>query len=94
MMEVDAGKIIALAESAERRAQQIHLKYLKIEQLRKEALARYANITSTRHELEARNLLNDFFYWSGKATSYRGIIAMMELATVVEDELDAEGSCP
>jgi hypothetical protein len=38
--------------------------------------------------------LNDFFYWSGKATSYRGVVAMIELQTVVDDELDSEPTCP
>lgn len=38
--------------------------------------------------------LNDYFYWAGKATSYRGIVAMCELATIVEDELDSEPTCP
>jgi hypothetical protein len=38
--------------------------------------------------------LNDAFYWFGHANAYKGIIAMAEIATIVEDELDAEGSCP
>lgn len=85
-MEVDMNKIRILAESAERRANDLHAK---------------ANEEDDRnphppgfHSIEYYSLLNDFFYWSGKATSYRGIIAMAELQQIVEDELDSEGSCP
>ena len=77
MVDVDLNKIRILAESAERRAKDIHAKY-----------------AMTFESDYAASLLNDFFYWSGKATSYRGIIAMAELQQIVEDELDAEGSCP
>lgn len=79
-MEVDADKVRELAESAVRRAQEIHAQYSSNEML--------------SHPQKRASLLNDFFYWSGKATSYRGIIAMGELQTIVEDELDAEPTCP
>ena len=38
--------------------------------------------------------LNDYFYWAGKATAYRGILAGLEIQEMVEAEKDAEGSCP
>lgn len=84
-MEVDMEKVVALAESAERRAKECHAK--------RETLLNSGNDGLTIYS-QAAGLLNDFFYWSGKATSYRGIVAMAEMATIVEDELDAEGSCP
>ena len=76
-MEVDINKIRILAESAERRARDIHAKY-----------------GMTFESDYAASLLNDFFYWSGKATSYRGIVAMAEMQAIVEDEIDATPSCP
>lgn len=78
-MEVDMNKIRILAESAERRAKELHKDYLELQ---------------GDWPSRAQSTLNDFFYWSGKATSYRGIIAMAELQQIVEDELDSEGSCP
>lgn len=82
-MEVDAEKVLALAESAEERAKKLHREYADLH-----------DSTDEETQRRAQNLLNDFFYWSGKATSYRGVVAMAELATIVEDELEAEGSCP
>lgn len=38
--------------------------------------------------------LNDYFYWAGKATAYRGILAMMEIMEMVEEEIEGEASCP
>lgn len=38
--------------------------------------------------------LNDYFYWAGHAVAYKGVVAMIELATVVEDERDATPTCP
>lgn len=76
---MDTEPIRKLAESAERRAQELHILY----QEQQDPMS-----------AQVRSFLNDFFYWSGKATAYRGVIAMVELQTVVEEELDAEGSCP
>lgn len=79
-MEVDADKVRMLAESAERRASEFHAVYNSEEML--------------SYPQRRAALLNDFFYWSGKATSYRGILAMGELATIVEEEMDATPQCP
>ena len=38
--------------------------------------------------------LNDAFYWWGHANAYKGVVAMIELATIVDDERDAEPTCP
>jgi hypothetical protein len=38
--------------------------------------------------------LNDAFYWFGHEAAYRGVLAGMEIAAMVEAEKDAEGSCP
>ena len=79
-MDVDINKIRILAESAERRATGLHTAY---------------DVVKADGQLSrAASLLNDFFYWSGKATSYRGIVAMAEMQAIVEDELEEEGSCP
>ena len=83
-VEIDLSKVRMLAESAERRAQHLHSQHDRIAPLA-DTPPKKASVAS---------LLNDFFYWSGKATSYRGIIAMAELQTIVEDELDAEARCP
>ena len=83
-MEVDINKIRILAESAERRAKDIH----------KQVLNMYPLDADSDEGDKARSLLNDFFYWSGKATSYRGIVAMAEMQAIVEEELEEEGSCP
>ena len=93
-MEVDMNKIRILAESAERRAKELHLNYQAAHAAANEhRIHALPNLAETMDE-QAASLLNDFFYWSGKATSYRGIIAMAELQQTVEDELDSEGSCP
>ncbi len=82
MADLDMNKLRILAESAERRAKELHLKYR-------------AAIEADPADLGvARGYLNDFFYWSGKATSYRGIVSMLELQTVIEEEMDNEPSCP
>ena len=91
MAEVDLDKVRMLAESAERRARELHFKYGN--ECLKAAHAK-DGVEAGSFDVKAASLLNDFFYWSGKATSYRGIVAMCELATIVEDELDAEASCP
>lgn len=94
MAEIDLTKLTALAESAERRAKELHADYEKAKQ---DAEAwRAISIYGYTADMDAKvaSLLNDFFYWSGKATSYRGVIAMVELQTVIEDELDAEARCP
>ena len=83
MVDVDLNKIRILAESAERRAEELHGQYV----------ASVANSISLSDSRPA-SLLNDFFYWSGKATSYRGIVAMAEMREIVERELEEEGSCP
>lgn len=64
------------------------------ESAERRAREHHAKYEENRYHSKAPSYLNDFFYWSGKATSYRGIIAMAELQTIVDDELDAEGSCP
>ena len=94
MVDVDLNKIRILAESAERRAKDIHEDYQGTK-ANATAWVRLGDISQAILQTKkAASLLNDFFYWSGKATSYRGIIAMAELQQIVEDELDAEGSCP
>ena len=94
IMEVDINKIRILAESAERRAGELHTKYKHEQHLALTAAADTDFAGAHRFQKGAQSTLNDFFYWSGKATSYRGIIAMAELQQIVEDELDSEGSCP
>lgn len=81
MAEVDLEKVRKLAESAQLRAGTSHVHW---------QATRWNRATS---EVAASNL-NDYFYWIGHANAYKGIVAMAELATVVEDELDSEGSCP
>lgn len=93
-MEVDMNKIRILAESAERRAKELHAEYEKSKKLAFDHRQCMRNLLAAQTDVQTASLLNDFFYWSGKATSYRGIIAMAELQMIVEDELDAEGSCP
>lgn len=80
MAEVDLEKVRELAESAQTRAEICHVSY--------EA---YKMFDETDKAAQA---LGDFFYWIGHTNAYKGIIAMAELATIVEDEMDAEGSCP
>ncbi len=41
-----------------------------------------------------RSLLNDYFYWSGKATAYKGIAAGLVLRDMVARDEDAEATCP
>ena len=64
-----------------------------------ESAERRANICHKHFLAESNNAtkagyLNDYFYWAGHAVAYKGIVAMIELATVVEDERDAEARCP
>lgn len=64
-----------------------------------QALADSAQVRATRchtlwEETEIPNHLNDYFYWIGHANAYKGIVAMAELQTVVEDEMDATPQCP
>ena len=77
-MEVDINKIRILAESAERRAKELHAK----------------TDICIPDSPDFHSFLNDFFYWSGKATSYRGIVAMAEMQAIVEEELEGEPTCP
>lgn len=94
MAEVDLEKVRMLAESAQERADKCH----KSHQEATTELSRYraANGVFAGQDIsqEAASHLNDYFYWIGHAHAYKGIVAMAELQTVVEDELDAEGSCP
>lgn len=91
-MEVEP--IRKLAESAVLRAQEAHGKYLAKDAETVEHQRCMRNLAAAGTRKEAQEALNDAFYWFGHANAYKGVIAMIELATVVEDELDAEGSCP
>lgn len=42
----------------------------------------------------AAGYLNDYFYWIGHYTAYRGIAAGLALREVVEQEIDETPSCP
>lgn len=77
---MDTERIRQLAESSQRRAQRCHADYQRFE-------------LGGEHT-RAVSAQNDYFYWIGHANAYKGVIAMIELQTVVEDERDAEGSCP
>lgn len=48
---------------------------------------------ATQDEIR-QSRMNDFFYWSGKATAYSGIANGLALRGIVEEELEEEGSCP
>ena len=90
-MEIDINKIRILAESAERRAKELHAKHSTV---LKEIQSGLNPHLWAEAQSVAHGYLNDFFYWSGKATSYRGIVAMAEMQAIVEEELEEEGSCP
>ena len=91
---MDTQKLRELAESAEERANHKHKLYqLAIEEA--EGHTRHMrNLAAEAARLDARGFLNDFFYWQGHAVAYRGVIAMIELQTVIDDERDAEPTCP
>lgn len=89
MVDVDLNKIRILAESAERRAGELHTKADSAKPSGPCTCHPGREFTCSYHFV-----MNDFFYWSGKATSYRGIIAMAEMNAIVERELEEEGSCP
>lgn len=54
----------------------------------------HAQMLESSSPPEKAGPLNDYFYWIGHANAYKGIVAMIELQTVVEDELDSESTCP
>ena len=91
-MEIDINKIRILAESAERRAKNIHTEVTASKPTLGNNCGCFATINGWT--CPYHSFLNDFFYWSGKATSYRGIVAMAEMQAIVEEELDATPSCP
>lgn len=70
---------------------------VKLQQIanRAEERATALHIAYTEAEgAEAQNLLNDFFYWIGHANAYKGVVAMIELQAVVDEEVDATPQCP
>lgn len=77
---MDATGVRKLADSAADRARTAH--------------AEYGKAVDAIEMIEAHKHLNDFFYWIGHANAYRGIAAQIDFMTVVEDEMEAEGSCP
>lgn len=93
-MEVDAEKVLALAESADKRGKEHHAKFRTFhdEMTEHQRCMRVEEAQGAR--IRAQDALNDAFYWFGHKNAYLGVVAMAELATIVEDELDAEGSCP
>jgi hypothetical protein len=91
---VDTEPIRKLAESARKRGKDAHLEYQKLDSEANEHARYMRNLLAQSKRIEAQSKLNDAFYWFGHATAYKGIIAMAELATIVEDELDSEPTCP
>lgn len=93
---MDVEMITKLADSAAERAHGFHAKYEKA----KAALNRYRAANGIFAEgtgamsQEAAGYLNDYFYWIGHAVAYRGIVAGLEIGKMVEEEMEAEGSCP
>lgn len=94
MAEIDLELVRKLAESAEARAQGCHDAYEAHTVLAQEHQNALRNLMAANHRLDAQSKLNDYFYWIGHANAYKGIVAMVELATVVEDEMDATPQCP
>lgn len=90
MADVDVEKIRGLAESAERRAEELHARHSTLQ----DRAHGQTDIEGRDTLKQAASVLNDFFYWSGYKNAYRGIIAMVELNEGIEKEMDAEGSCP
>ena len=91
---MDTEPIRKLAESARKRGKDAHLEYQNYEAQATEAVARCDWAEEAKLKALAASKLNDAFYWFGHANAYNRIVAMVELATVVEDELDAEPTCP
>ncbi len=89
MAEVDVEKLRGLAKSAGDRAQECHIK-AEARKLEGECGCE-PNLPFT---CPYHSFLNDFFYWSGYKNAYMGIVAQLELAEIIEDELDGEPTCP
>lgn len=94
MAEVDLELVRKMADSAQERADRCHTQYDEHLTLALEHQDQLRNLQAASHRMEAQTRLNDYFYWIGHTNAYRGIVAMAELATVVEDELESEGTCP
>ena len=83
-----------LADSAAERAKAFHKEYQEYDDLANKAEA-FRDDTLVRHfRGMANSFLNDFFYWIGHANAYRGIALQVDFMETVEEEMDAEGSCP
>ena len=77
---MDTQRLRELADRCDDRATRIHVDY---------------QVAVENAEMaKAAGLLNDYFYWAGHSVAYKGVIAMIELATIVEDEMDSEPTCP
>lgn len=88
---MDTEPIRKLAESARKRGKDCHLEFQDLDDQAHDCKDDRERELLSR---KAASKLNDAFYWFGHANAYNGIVAMVELATVVEDELDAEPTCP
>ena len=91
---MDTEPIRKLAESARKRGKDYHIEYQRLDGLSHVAASNEDYAGAFHFATKANAKLNDAFYWFGHANAYNGVVAMVELQTVVEDELDAEGSCP
>ncbi len=91
---MDTEKLRELAESAQKRAGDYHGYF----EAANEAAIDHVYGGQVNLALEMRRkaagFLNDYFYWIGHANAYKGVIAMVELQTIVEDEIDATPQCP
>lgn len=74
---MDREYVKSLAESADERAISFHREY-DIAKTREEYWYKTEDVKKwEKYRKEAAGLLNDFFYWSGKATAYRGVLLLM-----------------
>jgi hypothetical protein len=75
---MDKEMISRLADSAAARATDIHKAYDKARTL-EEYWFKTDNVKKWKKSRgEAAGLLNDFFYWTGKVTAYKGVVVLME----------------
>lgn len=87
---MDYERVRMLAESAQERADRHHLKVQDVKRAMAGADAQEMfDLTKMYH-----SSLNDYFYWIGHANAYRGVLAGLEIMSIVEDELEAESQCP
>lgn len=91
---MDKDVLEGLANKAQTKAKQKREAAETADNLANAAMAKGWNEVARLATEQYKKLMNDSFYYWGMMNAYKGMAAMIGMQEIVDEEKDAEGSCP